>query len=74
MRRQVVAFAILGLVGGAPMIGAPALGEEPARVSSPVAVQVPHASLPAPWRRDEAAMVLVGAALLGLAAAVRRAA
>jgi hypothetical protein len=75
MRRQFVSYAILGLVAGAPIIGAPALGEEPMpRVSAPVAVQVQPASLPAPWFRDEAAMVVVGAALLGLAAAVRRAA
>jgi hypothetical protein len=73
MRRQFVSFAILGLVAAAPIIGAPALGEEPTpRVSAPLAIQ--QATLPAPWLRDEAAMVLVGTALLGLAAVVRRAA
>jgi hypothetical protein len=73
MRKQVVSFAILGLIASAPIIGAPALGEEPiAKVSAPVAVQ--RANLSAPWLRDEASMMLVGAALIGLAAAVRRAA
>lgn len=41
-------------------------------VSAPVAVH--HLSLPSIRLRDEAAMVLVGTALIGLAAAVRRAA
>jgi hypothetical protein len=40
--------------------------------SAPVAVQ--RVSLPGTHVRDEAAMVLVGTALIGLAAAVRRAA
>lgn len=73
MRRKFVAFAILGLTAGVPMIGAPALGEETgARASAPVMVS--NATVSTPWLRDEAAMVLVGTALLGLAAAVRRAA
>lgn len=72
MRRQFVAFAILGLTAGVPIIGAPALGEESgARVAAAVAVQ--QDLVPAPWLCDEAAMVLVGTALLGLAALVRRA-
>jgi hypothetical protein len=41
-------------------------------VAAPVAVQ--RVNLPATGLRDEAAMVLVGTALIGLAAAVRRAA
>jgi hypothetical protein len=40
--------------------------------AGPVAVQ--RVNLPTPGLRDEAAMVLVGTALIGLAAAVRRAA
>jgi hypothetical protein len=39
-------------------------------VAAPVAVQ--QVSIPATGLRDEAAMVLVGTALIGLAAAVRR--
>jgi hypothetical protein len=38
------------------------------------AVTVQDVAVPAPGVRDEAAMVLVGALLIGLAAAVRRAA
>jgi hypothetical protein len=38
------------------------------------AVTVPDVAVPPPGVRDEAAMVLVGALLIGLAAAVRRAA
>jgi hypothetical protein len=54
-------------------MAAPVAGEEPvAAVSAPMAVQ--RTSLPGVWIRDEAAMVLVGTALIGLAAAVRRAA
>jgi hypothetical protein len=40
--------------------------------SAPVAIQ--HVSAEPPYLRDEAAMVLIGTALIGLAAAVRRAA
>jgi hypothetical protein len=46
---------------------------EPASPATP-AVAVQRVSLPAAATRDEAAMVLVGTALIGLAAAVRRAA
>jgi len=54
-------------------MAAPVAGEEPvAAVSAPMAVQ--RTNLPGVWIRDEAAMVLVGTALIGLAAAVRRAA
>jgi hypothetical protein len=74
MRRTFVAFAILGLTAGVPMIGAPALGEESGAKVSAAAVAIPVAPGWMPGLRDEAAMVLVGAALLSLAAAVRRAA
>jgi hypothetical protein len=54
-------------------MAAPSAAEEPSgSVSAPIAVQ--RATLPAVGIRDEAAMVLVGSALIGLAAAVRRAA
>jgi hypothetical protein len=73
MRRLVTCgmFAA-GLAFGAP-VGAsagPATNEGPDGVVAPVAVQVPA---PFPGLRDEAAMVLVGTALIGLAAVVRRA-
>jgi hypothetical protein len=73
MRRQFGSIAILGVLASAPFLAAPAVGDEPeGTVSAPIAVQ--RAALPFVGIRDEAAMVLVGSALIGLAAAVRRAA
>ena len=73
MRRKFVSFALLGLVLGTPIVGAPEVAEEPApTLSAPVAIQ--HAIVPVRWIREEVAMVLAGTALIGLAAAVRRAA
>ena len=57
-------------VMGASLAATPAAGDEPAGAPT-VAVQ--RVSLPSTGMRDEAAMVLVGAALIGLGAAVRRA-
>jgi hypothetical protein len=51
---------------GAPVEAAP----EDGPTASPVAVQ--RVAFPASGIRDEAAMVLVGSVLIGLAAAVRR--
>jgi hypothetical protein len=51
--------------------GRPADGVER---ETPSAVAVQRVSIPATGLRDEAAMVLIGTALIGLAAAVRRAA
>ena len=62
-----LAFA-LSLSAASPLFAAaPKSAEAPS-----VAVQ--QVRVPAPALRDEAAMVLVGTALIGLAAAVRRAA
>lgn len=72
MRRQFVSFAILSLLAAVPRAEATVDDGAVPRVSAPVAVQ--STNIPVPWIRDEAAMVLVGTALLGLAAAVRRAA
>ena len=73
MRRQFGSVAIFGVLASAPILAAPAASEEPAAtVAAPMAVQ--RTNLPGVWIRDEAAMVLVGTALIGLAAAVRRAA
>jgi hypothetical protein len=73
MRRKFLSFALLAFVLGTPIVGAPTSNDDPgAAVSAPVAIQ--RAALPAPWIREEFAMVLAGTALIGLAAAVRRAA
>jgi hypothetical protein len=73
MRRHFGSVALFGVLAGAPLMAAPVTGEEPvAAVSAPMAVQ--RTNLPGVWIRDEAAMVLIGTALIGLAAAVRRAA
>jgi hypothetical protein len=66
----IIAFAgVLGICASSSAAGRPAAGELREN-AAPVAVQ--RVSLPA--LRDEAAMVLVGTALIGLAAAVRRSA
>jgi hypothetical protein len=54
-----------------PALAASSTGEE-AHAHATVAVQ--QVRMPLPGLRDEAAMVLVGTALIGLAAAVRRSA
>jgi hypothetical protein len=73
MRRQLVSLGILGMVLGTPIVGAPAVTEDPVpEASAPVAVQ--RSTVPVPKVREEIAMVLAGTALIGLAAAVRRAA
>jgi hypothetical protein len=66
-----------GLVGicAAPLAAAGRPNaEEPREGTSAGPVAVQRVSLPSTGLRDEAAMVLVGTALIGLAAAVRRAA
>lgn len=75
MRRELGLFTFAGL---AWLLAAPALaGDTPPPddiVAKRATVAVQRAAVPAPGLRDEAAMVLVGTALIGLAAAVRRAA
>ena len=78
MRRAVfVVFAVLIVAGAVSAAAAaaarPAVEESREVAATPVAVQRVNIS-PATGMRDEAAMVLVGTALIGLAAAVRRAA
>ena len=74
MRRKMVSLVFAGLVAGTvPVIVSPAVGEGPA-LSPAATVVVSRPSVPAPWLRDEATMVLVGTVLIGLAAAMRRAA
>jgi hypothetical protein len=73
MRRGLVLLTLAGLaVLTATLTAKPAAGEEAAVAPPTVAVQ--RVSLQFPAVRDEAAMVLVGTALIGVAAAVRRAA
>jgi len=69
MRRYLVTLAF-ALCAAPAMAATEVAAETSAR--APVAVQ--HARVQLPGLRDEAAMVLVGTALIGLAAAVRRAA
>ena len=66
-----LAFALC-LVAASHASAAPAGTDEHGNARTTVAVQ--QARVPLPGFRDEAAMVLVGTALIGLAAAVRRAA
>jgi len=74
MRRQLVSltFAAVALMATG-LAASPAVDDKVAANAAPT-VAVQRVSLPVPGIRDEAAMVLVGTALIGLAAAVRRAA
>ena len=72
MRKYLGSLAfVLTLTAAAPVLAATAATDE-SPASPTVAVQ--QVRMPVPGLRDEAAMVLVGTALIGLAAAVRRAA
>lgn len=72
MRRRCVTLAILGLVAAAtPTIGSSSESDTTSTTMT-ATVAVPSVPRP-PWLRDEAAMMLVGSALVGLAAAIRRA-
>ncbi|MDQ3346745.1 MAG: hypothetical protein M3545_02145 [Acidobacteriota bacterium] len=63
----------MAAAGAASVVAAGGPAEQPREsTATPVAVQ--RLGIPATGLRDEAAMVLVGSALIGLAAAVRRAA
>jgi hypothetical protein len=73
MRRQFVSMALAGAAVMTASLGVvPTFENAEATASPTVAVQRVNPRFPEV--RDEAAMVLVGAALIGLAAAVRRAA
>jgi LPXTG-motif cell wall-anchored protein len=75
MRRQLVLlmFVLIAASAAAMTAAARPVADEPRQAAAaPVAVQ--RVGMPATGMRDEAAMVLVGTALIGLAAAVRRAA
>jgi hypothetical protein len=75
MRRQIVWLIFAGVLGLCASALAATGGSQEAREpdsTTPVAVQ--RVSVPPAGLRDEAAMVLVGTALIGLAAALKRAA
>jgi hypothetical protein len=72
MRKYLASILFAGCaLAAVPLAAASATGEA---VETPPAVAVEHVRVAMPGLRDEAAMVLVGTALIGLAAAVRRAA
>jgi hypothetical protein len=73
MRRQLVSLTIAAsAIVATGLSASPAVDDSTAANAAPT-VAVQRVSLPVPAIRDEAAMVLVGTALIGVAAAVRRA-
>jgi hypothetical protein len=76
MSSHVLSFVFAGCIAlAAPLMAAPAAsGETVASHPDAPAVAVQQVRVPLPGLWDEAAMVLVGTALIRLAAAVRRAA
>lgn len=75
MRRQFAFLMFAGFLGAfaAQLAASPAV-EQVALTAAAAPVAVQRVNFVATGLRDEAAMVLVGTALIGLAAAVRRAA
>ena len=74
MRRQLVSLTLAGLSIMATGLAASPTADDKAAASAAPTVAVQRVSLALPALRDEATMVLVGTALIALAAAVRRAA
>jgi nitrous oxide reductase len=75
MRRYLGSLAFAGCAAIAtPLVAAPASAGNDTAIAAGAAVAVQQVRVPVHGLRDEAAMVLVGTALIGLAAAVRRAA
>jgi hypothetical protein len=74
--RRVFGSLVFALACSAPLAAAtrPVADEARERAASAAPVAVQRVNGPATAIRDETAMVLVGTALIGLAAAVRRAA
>ena len=70
MRRRFLSLVIVVFAAATPTIGSTAPRTADATVTATVAV--PSVPLSSPWLRDEAAMMLVGSALIGLAAVIRR--
>jgi hypothetical protein len=75
MRSKVLSLVFVGLVAlAAPAAARPDSPDTAEAAAAPAPVAFQRVALPFTRMRDEAAMVLVGTALIGLAAAVRRAA
>jgi hypothetical protein len=73
MRKYLASLVFaLSVVAVVPAFAATASTTE--ETAAPSAVAVQHVRVPLPGLRDEAAMVLVGTALIGLGAALRRSA
>lgn len=72
VRRMVLRVSLM-VVMSAALGAAPASGDDPSGPAT-ATMAVQHVALPEGALREEVAMVLLGAALIGLAAAVRRAA
>jgi hypothetical protein len=72
MRKNLASVLLTGCALASTSLGAAPAPRDTDPSAAAVAVQ--HVRMPIPAIRDEAAMVLVGTALIGLAAAVRRAA
>ena len=69
MRKYLASLVFTGCaLATTPLVAAPSVDEAPPVIPAVTVHQVKASSLP-----DQAAMVLVGTALIGLAAAVRRA-
>jgi hypothetical protein len=72
MRCKYLCLAVLvGIIAGVSSLAAAPAANEPSAAATPPVQKTPKSG---PGLRDEAAMVIVGTALIGLAAAVRRAA
>jgi hypothetical protein len=74
MRKQLGTLIFVGAMGLGAVAANGRTIEDPGRVEPAATVAVQRVSIPGTGMRDEAAMVLVGTALIGLAAALRRAA
>jgi hypothetical protein len=72
MRKYLVSLTFGSLLAVAAPVAAST--EPTVEPETPAAVAVQHVKVPLTNLRDEVAMVLIGTALIGLAAAVRRAA
>ena len=74
MRRRFLALTLAGLAIATTASGASSSSGDETSVNAAPTVAVHRVGLAVPAIRDEAAMVLVGTVLIGLGAAVRRAA
>jgi hypothetical protein len=74
MRKYLASLVFAGCVLGASPVPAALPAAESGGTEATTPVAVSQVRMAVPGLRDEAAMVLVGTALIGLAAAVRRAA